>query len=228
MQTVLIVDDQKTVLLTLEAILKKEGYLVLSCTNSIDAIDKANSEHIDLMITDAIMPYGVNGFNLISTLRGLDKYKKLPIIMLTGKREQKDVDRALSVGANDYIMKPIDPDLVISKVKELLSQSVKLSEFVEAPMSASASVQTKTDIIKISEAGLTLNANIGMTPGQLYRISSEFFKEMGFESANVRVVSCEKIEETNVVSYNIQGHFVGLSEKEMSQLRLVVRSKLLK
>ena len=181
------------------------------------------------MITDAVMPYGVNGFNLISTLRGLDKYKKLPIIMLTGKREQKDVDRALSVGANDYIMKPIDPDLVTSKVKELLSQSVKLSDFVEAPMSATASVQTKTDIIKISESGLTLNANIAMIVGQMYRISSEFFKDLGFESANLRVINCEKIEETGQpVSYNIQGHFVGLSEKEMSQLRLVVRSKLLK
>lgn len=73
MKKILIVDDQKTILLTLEAILKQQGYQVFAATNSIDAFDKFNNEFIDLIITDAIMPLGANGYSLISTIRAAEK-----------------------------------------------------------------------------------------------------------------------------------------------------------
>lgn len=84
MKKILIVDDQKTILLTLEAILKQQGYQVFAATNSIDAFDKFN-EFIDLIITDAIMPLGANGYSLISTIRAAEKNSQVADHYADGK-----------------------------------------------------------------------------------------------------------------------------------------------
>jgi PleD family two-component response regulator len=102
MKNILIVDDQKTILITLEAILRQHNFNVFSCTNSIDAFDRFSNDHIDLVITDAIMPVGSNGYTLIASIRNAKKNAQVPIIMLTGKRERADVEKALSVGTETY------------------------------------------------------------------------------------------------------------------------------
>lgn len=224
MKKILIVDDQKTILITLEAILKQQGYQVFSATNSIDAFDKFNSEFVDLIITDAIMPLGSNGYSLISSIRASEKNNQVPIIMLTGKREKADIEKALTVGADDYIVKPIDPDILTVKIKNLLQKSEIDSSFVEAPVKASATILTKTDIISISEIDLKLLTNFPLLSGQLYRISSDFFKQLEIESVNTRVASCEPVGDSQ---FKISTHFVGLSDKELSQIRMWIRKKLL-
>lgn len=225
MKNILIVDDQKTILITLEAILKQNGYHVFSCTNSIDAFDRFNTEHVDLVITDAIMPVGSNGYTLIATLRGSIKNPHVPIIMLTGKRERADVEKALSVGADDYLIKPIDPDILMTKVKNLLAKSIQTQDFVEAPVKSPAQFQTKTEIVGISEVAVTLIANIQPTLGQMYRIQSDLLNQLQLENVNVRISECEKISE-NQNQYKIKGFFVGLSDKELGQIRVWVRKKL--
>ncbi len=228
MKKILIVDDQKTILITLEAILKQQGYHVFAATNSIDAFDKFNNEHIDLVVTDAIMPLGSSGYTLISSIRSSERNNQVPIIMLTGKREKADVEKALIAGTNDYIMKPIDPDILITKIKNLIEKSetdsASDSAFVQAPVNAIATILTKTEIISISEIEIKLISNIQTVPGQIYKITSDFFKQLGIDSINTRVATCEKLTE---VQFKIVTHFVGLTDKELTQIRMWIRKKLL-
>jgi len=224
MKKILIVDDQKTILITLEAILKPLGYHIFSATNSMDAFDKFNTEHIDLIITDAIMPLGSSGYSLISSIRNSEKNNRVPIIMLTGKREKSDVEKALTAGADDYIVKPIDPDILTVKIHSLLEKSNSQTEFVEAPVNAQATVLTKSEIISISEIEIKLISNIQMTPGQIYKITSDFFKQLGLDSVNTRVSTCENSSD---LGYKISTHFVGLTDKELSQIRVWIRNRLL-
>lgn len=226
MKKILIVDDLRSILITLESILKPQGYFIASCTNSIDAFDKINSEHFDLLITDAIMPNSATGYTLISSIRSGERNKDIPIIMLTGKREKADIEKALMVGANDYSIKPIDPDILLSKVKRLLDNSVVESNFVHAPVYQVASVLTKTEIISISETEIKLSTNYFLTPGQLYRISSDFFIQLEMTTVSTRISSCEKATESNQNTYLMTAQFVGLSDKELSKIRLWVRKKL--
>lgn len=225
MKKVLVVDDVKSILLTLEAILGKEGYYVASCTNSMDAFDKINAEHFDLLITDAIMPASASGYSLISTIRSGQRNKDIPIIMLTGKREKADIEKALSVGANDYIVKPIDPDILTTKVKNLIENTHEKSDFVEAPVNSPASLNVKTDILTISESEIKLMTNYQLNVGQLYRISSEFLKQLEINSMNIRISECNKSTDQSH-NYYIKGHFVGLTDKELSKIRLWVRKRL--
>ncbi len=224
MKKILIVDDQKTILITLEAILKQHGYHVFSATNSMDAFDKFNSEHIDLVITDAVMPLGSSGYTLITSIRSAQKNNHVPIIMLTGKREKADVEKALTAGADDYIVKPIDPDILSTKIKNLIDKSTTHIEFIEAPVNAVANVITKTEIISMSEIEIKLITNIQMSPGQIYKITGEFFKSLGLDSVNTRVATCEKFSDSQ---FKIATHFVGLTDKELSQIRMWIRKRLL-
>src|SRR5688572_26828558 len=109
MARVLVVDDQKSVLMTLEALLAKEGHLVSSCLNAADALSKLQEENFDLLVTDAIMPGGETGYALIRTIRSHPKLTDLPVILVTGKREREDVERGLLAGTDDYVVKPVDP-----------------------------------------------------------------------------------------------------------------------
>lgn len=224
MKKILIVDDQKTILITLEAILKQQGYHVFSATNSIDAFDRFNTEHIDLVVTDAIMPLGSSGYTLISSIRSAEKNNRVPIIMLTGKREKADVEKALIAGADDYIVKPIDPDILTTKIKNLLEKSEPANVFIEAPVNEIATLMTKTEILSISEIEIKLLSNVQMTPGQVYKITSPFLTQLGLESINTRAASCEKSTDSQ---YKISAHFIGLSDKELSQIRMWIRKKLL-
>lgn len=223
MARILIVDDQRSVLLTLEGILTKEQHSVVSCMNSTDALENLTREHFDLLVTDAIMPGGSTGYALVRTLRGSEKWADLPVIMVTGKREKADVQRGMEAGVDDYIVKPIDPDILTAKVTNLLSRTAKKQNFAEAAVRAKADWATKTEVVRVSEMGVGLQSNFPAPLGAKIRLTSPLFEEMGLSEPLVRIASCEKIP-GNEPQYRIQAHFIGLNEKELQPLRLWIRS----
>lgn len=226
MAKILIVDDQKSVLLTLEALLLKDNHLVTSCTNSIDALDRLTNEPFDLMITDAIMPGGATGYALIRTIRNNPQIAKIPVILLTGKREKADVEKGIESGANDYVVKPIDPELLLAKIKNLLAKSEKeTAHFVEAPVYAKAEWETKTEIMTVSELGMIIKSNVPMPLGMVLRLSSSLYDDIGISKMPLRITACEETKTATETFFRIQVHFVGLTEKELTPLRLWIRSK---
>lgn len=225
MAKILIVDDQKSVLMTLEALLVQEGHKVVACMNAVDASRVLVSESIDLVITDAIMPGGSDGYSLTRTIRKQPNLAKLPVILLTGKREKSDVEKGIESGANDYIVKPLDPELLIAKIKNLLVTKPEDSvQFASAPVHYKAEFETKTEITSVSELGLQLTSNVSLPLGKIIKIKSNVFEEIGITPLPVRIDSCEEVQGKEL-TYKIQAQFVGVTEKELSPLRLWIRSK---
>lgn len=225
MAHVLIVDDQQSVLMTLEALLRSENHLVTACTNAIDAVAKLSEESFDLVISDVVMSAPGTGYALIRTMRTQPKLAKLPVILLTGKREKADVEEGIKAGANDYVIKPIDPTLLLAKIRNLLTKEDETSaQFAAAPVQAKAEFETKTEVVSISELGCGVKSNMTTTPGTLLRIHSEVFKEIGLSTPTLRVVSVETPEPQDGF-FRLSCTFVGLSEKELTPLRLWIRSK---
>lgn len=224
MKTILIVDDQNSVLLTLQAILKKEGFTVISCTNSLDAFENIQREKFDVVITDAVMPMGTSGFSLIATIRNQPNLNsKVPILMLTGKRDPADVEKAIAVGANDYMIKPIDPDILMQKINKLFKQSGPQEEFVHASVQKPASIPNRLTIASTSEIGLRFVSDVGFIPGQIYKITSDFFLLFDRTTVSVRINASEIKNDF----YETSANYVGLSEVELSQIRAWIRNKLI-
>ncbi|MBO9667636.1 MAG: response regulator [Bdellovibrio sp.] len=226
MAKILIVDDQKSILITLEALLSAEGHSVVQATNAIDAAHHLTQEPFDMVITDAIMPGGGDGYALTRTIRKQPQFARLPIILLTGKREKSDVQKGIESGANDYIVKPIDPELLNAKVRNLLSSGSanEAVHFSEAPVSYKAEWEVKTDITSISELGLTIQSTMPMPQGKIVRIKSSVFTDIGIDPLPVRVDSCEELAGSEGL-FKIQAHFVGLTERELQPLRLYIRAR---
>jgi DNA-binding response OmpR family regulator len=222
---ILIVDDQQSVLLTLEALLKSENHLVTACNNAIDALSRLSDEAFDLVISDVVMSASGTGIALLRTIRNQPKFANLPVILLTGKREKEDVEKGIEAGANDYIVKPIDPILLIAKIRNMLTKSDASSQnFAEAAVNVKAEFETKTDILTISELGCVLQSNVNPSVGSLLKVHSEGFQMMGVSTVTLRIVSTEKVA-TQEGMHKVIGNFVGLSEKELTPLRLWIRGK---
>jgi len=116
---VLIVDDEPNIVLSLEFLMKKEGYEVQSAGNGEEAIQAITEKAPDLILLDVMMPRK-DGYEVCQELRSSLAWKDVKIIMLTAKGRDVEREKGLALGANDYITKPFATQEVVEKVKSLL------------------------------------------------------------------------------------------------------------
>lgn len=116
----LVVEDSPTMRqLIVFALSRVKALKVVEADDGVDALKKLSQQHFDVLITDINMPM-MDGLKLVSMVRKDEVHRDIPIIIITTEGAQEDRQRALSLGANAYITKPIQAPQVISKVKELL------------------------------------------------------------------------------------------------------------
>lgn len=117
---ILIIDDSPTMrqLLTF-AVKRLNGVETVEAADGVDGYKKLTNGKFDLVLADINMPV-MDGLKLVSVIRGNPDYKNIPIVMVTTEGGKEDREKALSLGANAYITKPIQAPHVLSVVKELL------------------------------------------------------------------------------------------------------------
>jgi len=116
---ILIVEDEKELSDFLAAVLNKEGYRTVRAFDGEEGFRLAESESPALAVLDIMMPK-VHGFDLCQKLRGDERFKDLKIVISTAKRYPADERAARELGADAYLMKPYDVDLLLKTVKDLL------------------------------------------------------------------------------------------------------------
>jgi DNA-binding SARP family transcriptional activator/DNA-binding response OmpR family regulator len=118
---ILIVDDDPDISDLLSTTLQRLGYNVTATLQPQQAIDLLEKLKIDLIITDAMMP-GVSGYDLVNTVRSYNRWKNLPIIMLTSLNTSDDALQAFQVGVDDFVTKPWNTLTLSSKINNLLGR----------------------------------------------------------------------------------------------------------
>ncbi len=121
---VLIIDDEVEIVELMEVYLVNEGYKVFKAYNGNDGINIVDKEKIDLIVLDIMMP-GIDGFQICMKIR---KDYNIPIIMISAKSQDMDKIQGLSVGADDYMVKPFNPMEFIARVKSQIRRYVYLNE----------------------------------------------------------------------------------------------------
>ncbi|MCU7796984.1 MAG: response regulator [Candidatus Thiodiazotropha sp. (ex Myrtea spinifera)] len=116
---ILIVDDEPNIVLSVEFLMKRSGYDVVTATDGQQALDLLAEVDPDLMILDVMMPRK-NGFEVCAEIRADQQFLKLPILMLSAKGREAEVKKGLSLGADAYITKPFSTHELVEKVSELL------------------------------------------------------------------------------------------------------------
>ncbi len=120
--SVLVVDDEASIVLSLEFLMKQAGFLVRVANDGEAALAAIAEEPPDLILLDAMMPRR-DGFDVCQTVRANPDWSRVRIIMLTAKGRDVERDKGLALGADDYITKPFSTREVVDRVKQLLATS---------------------------------------------------------------------------------------------------------
>ncbi len=118
-EKILVVDDEEDILELVRYNLSKERYQVTSALSGETALDKARMEHPDLILLDLMLP-GLGGLDVFRELKRYPATSNIPIIMLTAKTEEADIVVGLELGADDYIVKPFSPRVLLARIKAVL------------------------------------------------------------------------------------------------------------
>jgi twitching motility two-component system response regulator PilH len=113
---ILLVDDSKTELHFLSDVLTKRGYVVRTAENGDEAMRRLGEDKPDLILMDVVMP-GLNGFQLTRAITRDPRFSNVPVIMCTSKNQETDKVWGMRQGARDYIVKPVDADELVSKIR---------------------------------------------------------------------------------------------------------------
>jgi len=118
-ENILVVDDEEDILELITYNLSREGYRVDPTTSGEEALERVFAKLPDLVILDLMLP-GIDGLEVCRRLRADFKSKHVPIMMLTAKGEESDIVTGLELGADDYMVKPFSPRVLLARVRNLL------------------------------------------------------------------------------------------------------------
>ena len=123
-ECILVVDDDKEIVKAIAILLEKEGYRVLKAYNGMEALDCALDPTLRLIIIDVMMPQ-LDGLSAVMKIR---EKRNLPIIVLSAKSEDSDKVLGLSMGADDYVTKPFNPQELVARVRSQLRRYTQLGD----------------------------------------------------------------------------------------------------
>jgi len=119
MSKVLIADDDPTILMLLRVNLEMEGYEVVSATDGIEAVELASEQAPDLVILDIMMPR-MDGLEARSKMLEIPELSQIPVIFLSARAQQVDIEKGMGSGATEYVTKPFDPPDLMSTIERIL------------------------------------------------------------------------------------------------------------
>ncbi|HXE97907.1 MAG TPA: response regulator, partial [Dongiaceae bacterium] len=126
---ILCVDDEPGNLKLLERTLGSSGYQVIKASNGQEALDIISSRTVDLVLTDVMMP-GIDGFETCRRIKGYERYRHIPVVMITALDSKTDRIRGIEAGADEFLAKPYDHGEVLARVKMLL-RTKQLDEMLD-------------------------------------------------------------------------------------------------
>lgn len=148
-RSVLIVDDSRAELHALGERLMQRSYQVVLCGSGAEALDLIAARGFDLILLDLAMG-GMSGMTVLSELRGNRDSADLPVIVVSGSTDPAAPARALNGGADDYVAKPADPDLLEARMNRVIARARRLSELKRANATLDARIAQRA--IDLGEA----------------------------------------------------------------------------
>lgn len=119
--TVLVVEDDLTILQLLEVNFEMEGFTVLRAEDGMLGLEAARSKRPDVIVSDVMMP-NMSGLEMVSELKADPDTAGIPVILLSAKAQGSDVRQGIEAGADDYVTKPFEPLDLIDRVNALLAR----------------------------------------------------------------------------------------------------------
>ncbi len=125
-EKIMVVDDEEDIVELVRYNLEREGYRTLCAATGEEAIKIVESEKIDLMVLDLMLP-GISGLEVARKIKQSPGLMAVPIVMLTAKGEEADIVTGLELGADDYITKPFSPKILLARIRAVIRKNRNVS-----------------------------------------------------------------------------------------------------
>ena len=167
---ILVVEDDKNARRLMEAILTRYGYEPITACDGVEALEIMDRKHVDLIILDVMMPR-MDGYEFTNTLRMAGC--NIPILMVTARETQNDKKRGFIIGADDYMVKPVDEEEMILRIAALLRRSQiagerKLTVGQTTLFYDSLSVKTPKGMMELPQKEFLLLFKLLSYPNKIY------------------------------------------------------------
>lgn len=200
---ILVVDDEADIVHLLKYNLSKERFSVFTAKDGEEGLSKIKEIVPDLVILDVVMPK-LHGTEVCRIIKSDERYKNIPVIMLTAKSTEKNIVDGLNIGADDYVTKPFSIKVLISRVKALLRRNQEV----------------KKEILKIGEIELNLTSRETFLKGEVIDFTFTRFELLALFLSNPNVAFSRKDiilkvkgEDYPVTERAIDVHIVELRKK---------------
>ena len=120
--TIMVVDDEPDIRQLVKFNLEKEGFDVVSVADGESALEEVRNHYPDLIILDVMLP-GIDGIEVCFKLKSDPAFKAIPIVMLSAKSDESDQLVGLKIGADDYLVKPFSPKVLVAKISAIIRRS---------------------------------------------------------------------------------------------------------
>lgn len=177
---IIVIDDDVNLNFLISKVLTKNGYQVYQCYNADSAYDVLFKNYIDLIITDIMMP-GVDGYKFTESLRR--EKINIPILMITAKEEFKDKVRGFNVGADDYLVKPINLEELVLRVGAILRRA-KINNEKKVTIGSTVldyntfTVSTNGEVVELPQKEFNILFKLFSYPNQIFtrtQLMNEFW-----------------------------------------------------
>ena len=118
---ILVVDDDEDIVKLVKMYLEHHRYEVITANDGQQGLEKAKTEKPDLIVLDLMLPK-IDGYKVCDLLKKDARYAKTPVILFTAKTQGKDIEIGQEVGADAYLIKPFEPEILLAKIKKLLKE----------------------------------------------------------------------------------------------------------
>jgi DNA-binding response OmpR family regulator len=221
---ILIVDDNESDQLNLSFILKKDGYQCSIAKDGYEAIDfllnNISKDPVTLVILDLNMPV-LSGMATLGRIKETKAIAGIPVMVVSGKKDKTDVGAAIKAGAKDYLVKPVDAEILKKKVMQLLTdQRSDWGEISVPPGDGTRGYyHTPSELVSINEVSATFKSKFPLPIKETTNIYAPILEEAGINGCHVRVLDCKKGD----AHYYIQFELVGLNQIQSKALRVFCR-----
>jgi two-component system sensor histidine kinase/response regulator len=127
---ILVVDDNEFNVHLMDILLTKEKYQIIKAFSGKEALEKVRSENPDLILLDIMMP-DMNGYEVMAELKADEKYKELPILLLTAVSSPDDIVKGFKLGASDYVTKPFSKEELLIRINHQVALIAAKNEIVK-------------------------------------------------------------------------------------------------
>ena len=198
------------------------------------ALKAVREIHPQLILLDLHLP-GIDGCEVCRRLKSEKETGHIPVVVTSADRTRESVLRALDAGADDFLVKPIDPQILTHKISSFPSKQAPCEDlpeddtqdtdnrrrYVRFHLEAEAVLHLDLHIVDISEGGVGFFASTPVLPGSVLEMKSPLFEEiLGLPEVQVRIRYCRLPQSRS--KYRLGGEFIGLGEGEKKKIRQYV------